>query len=111
MLVVVILIIFVPLGLFPMLENGPPEYENSNPKPVNWIVAAQSVDKPIHKMTIEELQITSTAMQVEASAMMRVDMHDMFSNLKGIGWSAVALLAALFVNNVVFIPRRNYKID
>ncbi len=43
--------------------------------------------------------------------MMRVDMHDMFSNLKGIGWSAVALLAALFVNNVVFIPRRNYKID
>jgi len=103
----IVLIIFVPLGLFPMLEEGPTTYGNPNPLPGNWIVAAQNVNKPIHQMTIEELQITSTAMQVEASAMLRADMHDMFGNLKGMGWLAIGLFLALCINQFAFTPRRN----
>jgi len=102
----VMIIIFIPLGLLPMLEKAPEQFKCPNPSPSAWIYASEKIKVPIEKMTLGELQITSTAMQIEASANIRADMHNMFSNLKGIGWAAVGILFAMFLHTVLPINKK-----
>lgn len=99
-----LLIAFVFLGVRPMFEKGPERIE-ANPSIHEWIVAAQKIKVPLEEMTTEQLQITSTVLQAEASGNLLAEMHDMFGNLKATSWGIFLVLLGMFINLV--FPRRN----
>lgn len=102
-----LLIAFVFLGVRPMFEKGPERIEKPNPSIHEWIVAAQKIKVSIEQMTVEQLQITSTAMQAEASTNLLAEMHDIFGNLKATAWGVFLVLLGMFFNFVFPVARRN----
>ena len=91
MALIIFLVIFLTIGLVGTLGG-----DKANPSPEQWIAAAQDIgDKKIADMTSHELEVTSTAIQVES-----------FQELnRKVGWGMWALgaIAAGVVTRVVFV--------
>ena len=98
--------IFIPLVLLPALNEETQVFGKTNPNPEEWIVAAREIDKPIEEMDMNELQITSTAMQYEVSHQIMLKIYNNFKDLKKIGWKFIALFAAVALNQVIFNRKR-----
>jgi len=99
--------IFIPLVLLPVFNEKTQVFEITNPNPEEWIVAARKIDKPIEEMNMNELQITSAAMQYEISYQIMCKIYNNFKDLKEIGWTFIALFAAVVLNQVIFARNRS----
>lgn len=91
--------IVLTVGLVSVLGVG-----DANPSPEQWIAAAHDIEDEgtgIDDMTSREIEITSTAMQVEAFQTLNFRV--------GIGMWALAVLAAAVVVRVVFVDILGWK--